>query len=265
MTITALLGTNVLAQELIGAMDLEFITAPNQQERNRMWQEDLAQLRAEVAQRHGMFWDDTATFIPADVLNEPYGRLNVWMDIERNEILRNNTLAAIDALIYEIPNLSDFEIAMGIQRAISNLRDNHFRAIPIEVLMADLHLPLEFRHFGGSDGGFYLTGTVEAFAHALNHRIVSINGIPMDDVLDKFTGIMGTENIYDARQQLQNFLFSDFMLHTLGIRENGITTFVLENAYGNTTEITLTQEDAISPSDLGEDAMRFAGFPSAFV
>ena len=225
--------------------EITFITADNPEERNRMWQADLQQLREAIIQRHGMFWDDSAIFIPADVLDDDSsGHVSVWMDIPRNEVLRNNTLIALDTLIDNVPYLSDFEIAVGMQRAISNLQDNHFRVFPHAISEIDVLLSVDFRYLGGADGGFYLIGALEEFSHALNHKITAINEVPIDTVMERFSHFMSLENIYDIRVQLAKVLHSTLMLEILELRENNTTTFTLESN-GNITEITLTQDHEV--------------------
>ncbi|MCL1996106.1 MAG: copper amine oxidase N-terminal domain-containing protein [Defluviitaleaceae bacterium] len=224
--------------------DIAFITADSTEERNRMWQADLEQLREAIIQRHGMFWDDSTIFVPGDALGEDDGQFIVWMDIPRSEALRSNTLAAFDELINNVPYLSDFEIAVGMQSAVSNLQDNHFRVFPYEIMAADVSLFIDFRHFGGAGGGFYLIGVLEEFSHALNYRITAINEVPIGIVMERFSRFMSLENIYDIRVQLGRVLHSTLMLEILGLREGGTTTFTLESD-GNTTEITLTQAHEI--------------------
>jgi len=243
MTITALLGTNVLAQELIGAVDLEFITAPNEQERNRMWQADLEQLKEAVMQRHAKFWDDSVIFVPHDVMSASEAGTEVlWLELERNERLRQGFVNAMNSLIADVPNLTDAEIAISMQSAVALLQDNHFNILPQVFFDTDPYLPLEFKHFGGAGGGFYLTRTTEEFAHVLNHRVTYINGIPISNVAERFRGFVSVENIYNLRAELASFLDSTLALNVLGLRENGESTFVFEDSIGNVVEITFTEE-----------------------
>ncbi|MCL1996599.1 MAG: hypothetical protein FWG63_10365 [Defluviitaleaceae bacterium] len=230
--------------------ELIFITEQNQAERNRMWQADITQLRDAIMQTHPIFTGHFTIFIPGDVLDEDSGRLGVWSEIPRNELLRQNTTRAFEELIGNVPNLSDVEIALGMQMAVASLQDNHFNMLPEEIFEAEAHLPLHFEHFGGSGGGFYLISTVEEFAHALNKRVLYINDTPIGHLMEGFARTVSTENIYDIRSGMATFLHTEFMLQSLGVRDNGVTVFVLEGADGERAEIVLTAEHEIRLADV---------------
>jgi len=243
IALTTLPSIDILAQEVTDVMELEFITAPNEQERNRMWRADLEQFKEAVMQRHAKFWDRSVIFVPQDVMSaSEVGTEVLWLDLERNERLRQGFISAMNSLIADVPNLTDAEIAIGMQSAVALLQDNHFNILPQVFFDIDPYLPLEFKHFGGTGGGFYLTRTTEEFAHVLNHRVTYINGIPMNIVAERFRGFVSVENIYNLRAELAGFLHSTLTLDVLELRENRETTFIFENRDGNAVEITLTEE-----------------------
>jgi len=255
MSVTLFSPTAMAAERVT---DLVFIESATEQERNRMWQADLEQLRDAVIQRHGMFWDDTEIFVPSDILGEPAGRFTIWMQLERNLQLKSNTVAAIDALIEEVPYLSDIEIVLGMQVAIANMQDSHFQILPHDITIADAHLPVDFMHFGGHDGGYYLIATTDEFAHALNHRVIYINDVSIPDIEERFGSVNATENIYALRSSLGAYYFhSDFMLRVLGLREGGVTHFVLENIEGERVEIILDEAHQRTFEDTDGTSRRF--------
>ena len=236
--------------------DITFITADSVEERNRMWQADITQLRDAIMQTHPIFTGDVTIFVPGDVLGEDDGRPVVWMDIPRNELLRQNITSAFEELIENVPNLSDVEIALGMQMAVANLQDNHFNMLPDEIFEQDAHLPLHFEHFGGSGGGFYLVATIEEFAHALNKRVLYINDMPISHLMEGFTRIISVESVYDTRSSMATFLHTELMLQALGVRDNGVTVFVLEGAGGERAEIVLTAEHEIRLEDVEGERRR---------
>ena len=220
-----------------------FITAATAEERNGLWQADITQLRNEISRRHAMFWDDTQIFVPADILegNESNENRIAWNSLQRNETLRNNTLAAFDDLLADIPNLTDFEIAVAMQSAIAHLQDNHFQLLPWEIRANDVPLFAQFRHFAGANTGFFLTAAPTEFAAAINHKVVAINGVPINTVIQRFSEFTSVENIYDARTRLAAVLNRPLYLGILGVYENESATFTMENPQdGSQTEITLT-------------------------
>jgi len=228
--------------EIQAVESITFILEETAEIRNALWQADITQLRDEISQRHSLFWDNTQIFVPADALNEESGRIAAWNALPRNITLRNNAISALDALIADVPNLTDFEIAIAMQSAISNLQDNHFQILPWEIRANDIPLFVEFRHFGGANTGFFLVNAPTEFSHAVNHKVVAINEVPINAVIERFSAFVSVENIYDARTRLASTLNSPMTLSVLGLFENGEVTFTMENPQnGEQTAITLTE------------------------
>ncbi|MCL1997334.1 MAG: stalk domain-containing protein [Turicibacter sp.] len=231
----------------VSPTSVTFITAATAEERNALWQADISQLRNEISRRHSMFWDDTQIFVPADILSEneleeshENGQIAAWNALQRNERLRNNALAAFDTLLADIPNLTDFEIVIAMQRAIAYLQDNHFQLLPWEIRANDVAIFAQFRHFAGE---FFLTAAPAEFAAAINHKVVAINGVPINTVIQRFSEFVSVENIYDARTRLAAALNSPLYLGVLGLYENESATFTMENPQdGSLSEIIFSNE-----------------------
>ena len=204
------------------------------------WTQDIAQFRAFVLETHPKFTDETLR------------------ELERNIETRAAFNETLDALILDLPYLTDFEITVQLQHAAAVLEDNHF-----DILLSQLATeeeiaiyPLGFRWL--SDG-FYLLTTTEAFESALNHRLVSIGGQGIDDMFATFLALWSTENIYNARSAFARLLNNPVMLDAIGLRSGGQVTFGFERADGNMLEISLSPADLVSMDQL--TAISFPVFP----
>jgi len=204
------------------------------------WAQDIEQMRAFVLETHPKFVDDSLA------------------DLDRNLEIRASFHGALDALLLELPYLTDFEITVALQAAAAVLADNHF-----DILLSQLDAagalaiyPLGFRWLAD---GFYLLTTIEEFAGALNHRLVSINDLEIDQIFDDFLALWSVENIYNARSAFARMLNNPVLFEALGLREAEQVTFAFAGADGDSVEITLSPTDRVLVDTL--TAVSFPVFP----
>ena len=76
-----------------------------------------------------------------------------------------------------------------LQSLLSPLNDGH------SGVMMDLSGKIfPFRYFADNDTTFYLTGITRDFANELGHRIISINGKPVGEIVESFRSSMSCDN-----------------------------------------------------------------------
>jgi len=191
------------------------------------WADDIEQFRVFVLETHPKFADETLA------------------DLERNIEMRAAFNEALDALLTELADLSDFEIKVSLQRAAAALGDNHFNLFLAEFELEEetAIYPLGFRWLAD---GFYLLTTVERFESALNHRLVSINDRDIDDIFTDFRTLWSVENRYNAKATFARLLGNPILLDAMGVRGESQTIFTFADDTGSMTEITLTSADQIS-------------------
>jgi len=188
------------------------------------WTDDIEQLRAFVLETHPKFTDETLA------------------NLERNTAIRAAFHEALDTLLTEAPYLTDFEAMVGLQRAIAVLEDNHFNLFLAELEQEEeiAVYPLGFRWL--SDG-FYLLTTVEGFEHALNHRLISINGRNIENIFAEFRTLWSVENIYNARATFARLLGNPILLDAMDLGDEGNIIFDFENDSGDIVALKLTPAD----------------------
>ena len=209
-----------------------------EEERHRWWRYDIVQFRDHTLALHPKFADEDL------------------MDLSHNVELRSTFEESVDALLAAVPELTDFEIEVGLQTTVALLQDNHFffgEDIGTESFFMFL---LEERYpliFGWFADGWYLYQSHEDASDALNHRLIAINDTPLEDVFEAFTTFWSLENIYDARDRFARVLNAPLVLKALGVTDESQTTYTFIDDSEETLEITLTDTTRSTASFAGDD------------
>jgi len=195
---------------LLAACSAADTEADEAAERMRRWSADIEQFEAHIIRWHPRF--------ASRLINER----------DCNIEIREQFEAGISALLENLDGLSDFEIHVEMQRIVAILRDNHFFFTGFAGYTSDLRLIRYPLVFGNFSDGVYLYQSYADFAHALNQRLVAVNGVPLDEVFAEFKLFWSVENIYDARYQFAALLNAATVLRALGISCGEGVTYTFE-------------------------------------
>ena len=88
-------------------------------------------------------------------------------------------------------NLSDFEISVKLQQLIASMGDSHTKVNFGQLIDKSKILPLHLFMF--SDG-LYILHTIPEYEEILGHRIISINQIPIEIVIDSLSTLITVDN-----------------------------------------------------------------------
>jgi hypothetical protein len=98
--------------------------------------------------------------------------------------------------------------------------------------------------------GFYLLRAHKDFSAALNHRLIAVNGMCVDDVFAYFTDFWSVENVYGARYSFVYCLMQPDMLNALEIISGREATFTFATVNDEMLNITVSEEHIIFNRDL---------------
>ena len=144
---------------------------------------------------------------------------------------RADYLGSIQSLENNLPQLESHEIKVEIARIIASIGDAHTSInIPVYYLC-----PLEFYWF--SDG-IHTINTSKSAEALLYKKIVSIDGMEMDMVIEKLSTVISHENQSFLMSLLPKYLPNIELLYGLNIAHtvNGVT-FTFENEKGELEEL----------------------------
>lgn len=204
------------------------------EERVRQWTYDIEQVRRQVLTIHPKFTDSRVS------------------DLERNINMRAAFDASLSALADSVDTLTDFEVSLGIQRALALLEDSHLafdgqgHGVSFANSLRQDRYPLTFQWL--SDG-FYLLHVHRDFSDALNHKLFAVNGIGVEALFAEIGSFWGVENIYNARTVFAFFLSKPGILYAIGAAEGRDVTFTFVGTDGEWFDITLTESDIFFVED----------------
>jgi len=204
------------------------------EERDRNWEIDIRSFATHVLRNHPLFDGFTRGVtnpptLPLEVL-EKEARIfafNVLLEMtaERNGILisdqctmreelRELFIDSVSTLILDIPNIEDFEFK--------------YRLAEIAALLSDIHTNISYRSFTASIfpvrilplyDGIYFIGVPKEIEHSLYGRLLAINGVEINEVIERISNIFPYENEY----YLNQFLLSRFHM---GLMDSELLEYV---------------------------------------
>ena len=192
-------------------------TAFSQTAREGLWREDATQAVNFVISKHpGLF-----TNVPRDQFEE-----------ERN------------ALLAPIPDKSDAQILLGLQRLLALARDGHTSISLFQNRTPLRCVPLRFYWFAD---GIYVTDAGAGFASAFGERLLRVADMPVDEAVSKLKQFISHENDWWVRSQSPLLLSSPEAIFGAGITaaESGPVLFLFEDASGGA--ISLSIDAATAP------------------
>ena len=155
-----------------------------------------------------------------------------------DEALRTQFLQDINELIPRITELEDEQILLALQKAIAKLGDlNTYVHFPMEQVY-----PIFFTAFF-TDRGSELRSVMmpKEFSHLLLKKPVSINGIPIGEVIQKLMEYWSYENEYAAYSSISQFLSQPAYLEAIGITDgDSPVNFRFLDADGKKVDFTLS-------------------------
>jgi len=183
----------------------------------REWAADIAQLRRHILWNHPYFANPAFFNLPESM------ETGLAFD------------ALLNALLYQLPYLSEFEVLTEIQRA-----NALFQTTPFQYGAFNMALTDWFPFWADwLDDGLYILSICVTLQHVLNHRIVGINGIPLDEVLDAAMPLITGTGEAQRRNTFAQYLRTPMFIHAIGLGDGRQITYNLVSTAGTAVDLTL--------------------------
>ncbi|MBZ9624146.1 S41 family peptidase [Clostridium sp. FP2] len=137
----------------------------------------------------------------------------------------------IDSLKTDIESLSNYEIKLEIAKIVASMGDAH-TYVPLNI---NLLLPLELYWFAD---GIYVIVAPQQYKEILYRKIIKINNIDMEEVINILSSIISYENETYLKSQLPKYFPAIELLYDLGL-VNDIDSLELTFEDKNKKERTL--------------------------
>jgi len=129
--------------------------------------------------------------------------------------------------------MDTYSIVMEIARIIAAIKDAHTAV----ALPRHNRLPLECYWF---KEGIFITSTLPQSADLLHHKVVKIEGMSIDDVIERLSSIVSYENQSFLRSQLPDYLICADLLVGLDImKDSQAVNFTVENQNNEQLDVNI--------------------------
>lgn len=180
------------------------------EERDRNWEVDVRQFAVFALRHHPLLIDfddiglvedrtsgDYSRYMHSAILSRVAGQNGILSNdnVAMRESLRELFIEKTNALIINIPNFSDYEIIFSLSEVSALLGDGHTQ---VAFLFGRGRVfPVDIRALYD---GVYLTGVPKEFERALYAELLAIGGVPIDEVIERFSRVVPHENEYYLRR-----------------------------------------------------------------
>lgn len=159
-------------------------------------------------------------------------------------------LATKGAIEDALDSMNDLEFALELQSLISLVGDSH-------TTMSLGRTAGDFRFFPFSmlwfDGAWRLSAVDASYKDLIGHTVTALGGLPMDQVLERFSSYVSADNpVKLRRQSAQQFYVADILEHLDILQPGQDLTLTLQNDAGEPRSIILK---ALSSAQLSEVQM----------
>lgn len=169
-------------------------------ERNQIWEQDLIYIKENLPEIHD----------------------NLYAKVTQQEFQDK-----IDELTAKLGQLSDEEIIVELSRILALVGDEY----TLLSYWGDYSFPLRFWMF---DGEVYIIGTDKSHGELLYGRVLQIDGVEIEAVLEQATAIISHENETQLQMSQAEMLWQVDLLYGLGIiKDKSGAEFVVETKDGD--------------------------------
>ena len=224
--------------------------------RDREWEEDIIYFAQTFLFVHPLMRN---VQIPVtDVQTILHGApLHAYTDNFHDAALRTQFLGKIHELIAILPELEDYEIIFSLAEIAALLGDAHtgFRLDRSTFqAFAPHYYPFAFMHV--RDGFFVnrvfaVSNRLAYYEHALDSRLVAINGVEVSEIMRLLSRVIAHENAYyiPVEVSLFDLMYYSELLIYLGISTGGESEFMFESAEGYLFRITTSAVSSYGEMD----------------
>jgi len=211
------------------AVDVTPAPVEARNERDDNWIEDINFLRERIFMRHPLLRDCMGRYRSLEMfanpvhVSESYESLSRFIQESPHSFARDMTDAdlqnrinyELDALIHQVPELEDATIIFELSRITSLLGDSHTVIDRFPSLGGWHPVQALFRY-----DGFYVHRILIEYEHLLNSRVIAINGVAIEDILEIIAEIIPHESEIRIRWHAPDYFASGNFLKYVGIIDN---------------------------------------------
>lgn len=132
---------------------------------------------------------------------------------------------------------SESQIVMQLREATAELGDPHTNFGFYDLLDQEGYYPIEIFWF---QDGIWITGASEGYTNVIGKKIVAINDIPIETVIEKVTKVVPGNAPYFSHKRMHYFLPMFAILNYYDITPSRLASFKLEDVNGKQEVVDIT-------------------------
>lgn len=145
-------------------------------------------------------------------------------------------LSGINAIKLNSTKMNDFQVAIRTQQFIAKMGDSHTMLYFNELLDKDQTLPI---HLFLTSDGFHILHTTPENKAILGSKLLSINKIPIQTIVDSLSTIFTIDNQAIVKSQIPQFISCIQLLEYFGFTDKKEVELGLETSAGQIQNYTL--------------------------
>ena len=159
--------------------------------RDLQWEEDILYLAESFLADHPYLSNKDFMIHTA---SELFGTMEYeYTNVLYNDSLRSEFLSNINALIPQIPKLTDAQILYELKRIVASVGDIHTNLTAVSA--EDMVFPLAFEHITDESGvSLYAVRVPEAYESIYLGKLTAINDVSIEEILEKLSAFTPAEN-----------------------------------------------------------------------
>ena len=218
---------------------------PETQQRERAWEEDILYLAQICLDNHPYVSGEMAWVY---TYREPFGgKTSGFSEEIHREDTRTTFIELVNEVIDRIPECTDVQMVYEAARIVASLGDIHSGVVV--TMEAEAVFPIRYDYFI-EDGtmAVYAVETAGEYADIYLGRLSAINGVPVEDVVNRLIPYISAENAYyPPCAVVKGRLFAQNALHVAGIMgledESAVFTFETEGGTVDRTIMSVSREE----------------------
>lgn len=225
--------------------------------RDREWEEDIRFLADTFLTGHPALSDGESMLIS---YNGSYDAEITYTDELYDPQLRQAFIQQINQIIPQISQLSDTQVLFELHRIVATLSDCHSN---VGQPLGDI-LPIQLEAIHTEEGyGYYVKTAPADLSELLYARLVSINNVPVEEIVERLTGYISHEYETFVVQKMTRgrYLVRKLALEIAGVLDTEDTqaqlTFITQRGMQTCTLEFMTQEAYDSMEHLDGSLSRY--------
>ncbi|MDD2617513.1 MAG: hypothetical protein PHT87_01795 [Bacteroidales bacterium] len=181
-------------------------------------------------------WSKDIDFLAAEL---PKKHINLFSGKTKTEFL-----AALEAIKAQADSISDLAVAIRLNQVIAGMGDSHTNMHYASLVDRKAVLPIQLYWFRD---GLYVLRTTKEYSGLLEKKILAVNGVPVQTVIDSLSTLITTDNEASVKSKIPSLIPIVEVLVYFGFADGLTVELQMEDSTG------MSSFHKLSPSEVNKE------------